>query len=315
MTSEQSDFLAPTAATFDYIIGNPPYVPITGITVEERTEYRRRFRCAVGRFDLYLLFFEQSLKLLKSEGRLVFVTPEKYLYVQTAQPLRRELTDVGVEEVELIAESAFGSLITYPTITTVSRSVRPVTRVKLRDGTIRSVKLKRTGSWLPALNGHQSETPASRLVEAFARISCGVATGADRVFVLKDESLSASLQPFAFRTMSGREMKPGAVLRTTHSMLAPYDRSGALLPEGELGVLGEYLNEPARRAALDARTCVSRKPWYSFHETPPLKDLLQPKILLQRHRGKAMVRGGRIRRYPSQTLGVLPRSRQPFSNS
>ena len=116
-------------------------------------------------------------------------------------------------------------------------------------------------------------------MEAFARISCGVATGADRVFVLKNESLSASLQPFAFRTTSGREIKAGDVLRTTHSMLAPYDRSGALLPEGELGVLGEYLNEPARRAALDARTCVSRKPWYSFHETPPLKDLLQPKIL------------------------------------
>ena len=94
VTFEESDFLAPTAATFDYIIGNPPYVPITGITVEERTEYRRRFRCAVGRFDLYLLFFEQSLKLLRADGRLVFVTPEKYLYVQTAQPLRRELTEV-----------------------------------------------------------------------------------------------------------------------------------------------------------------------------------------------------------------------------
>lgn len=276
----ERDFLTPTTDRFDYIVGNPPYVPITGLSVEERKEYRRRFHSAVGRFDLYLLFFEQSLRLLKPGGRLVLITPEKFLYVQTARPLRRELAAVGVEEVELIAESAFGDLITYPTITTVSRTAhRANTRIILRDGRIRTAQLWHAESWLPLLSGHGVESPESHLAEAFTRISCGVATGADRVFVLKDSDLPSVLRPFAFRTLSGRQLVPGSEIRTTHSMLVPYDRHGTLLPESELGALAEYLGEAERRAQLMGRTCVARKPWYSFHETPPLAELLQPKIL------------------------------------
>lgn len=33
------------------------------------------------------------------------------------------------------------------------------------------------------------------------------------------------------------------------------------------------------RRRLLARTCVKRKPWYAFHETPPLPLILRPKIL------------------------------------
>src|SRR5688572_9392355 len=62
------DFLKAYDERFDYIVGNPPYVPITALTVKERTEYRRRYQVARGRFDLYLLFFEQALKLLKPNG-------------------------------------------------------------------------------------------------------------------------------------------------------------------------------------------------------------------------------------------------------
>jgi hypothetical protein len=62
-------------------------------------------------------------------------------------------------------------------------------------------------------------------------------------------------------------------------MLVPYDIENRLIPEDSLGELGVYLSEPARRAKLLRRTCVERKPWYAFHETPPLSDLLRPKIL------------------------------------
>jgi hypothetical protein len=30
---------------------------------------------------------------------------------------------------------------------------------------------------------------------------------------------------------------------------------------------------------LKARTCARRKPWYAFHETPPLREILRPKLL------------------------------------
>lgn len=274
------DFLAPRSEQFDYIIGNPPYVPITGLSVAEREEYRGRFRTARGRFDLYLLFFEQALRVLKPGGRLVFVTPEKYLYVQTAAPLRRELHRVAIEEIHLIEESAFGDLVTYPTITTVSANGgSAATRIILRDGTVTTTRLAADISWLPLINGRNGGGDGPTLADAFARISCGVATGADAIYVIDDSALSEALRPFAFPTLSGRSIVPGWAIRTSHSMLIPYARSGRLYAEAELGALGEYLREPARRERLLSRTCVARKPWYAFHENPPLADILKPKIL------------------------------------
>ncbi len=281
VTLLKQEFLTSRTERYDYVVGNPPYVPITGLTVDERAKYRRRYRTARGRFDLYLLFFEQALKLLKPRGRLVLITPEKFLYVQTAAPLRRALAQLAVEEIELVEEAAFGDLVTYPTITTVvGDAPTGQTRITLRDGTTRTARLTSSGaSWLPLLNGSGAANGGPTLSDAFLRISCGVATGADSVYVIDAVNLPGSLRPFAFRTISGRRMTAGSEIRTTQSMLIPYARSGALLPEGALGPLGDYLRQPERRARLLQRTCVQRKPWYAFHENPPLDEILRPKIL------------------------------------
>lgn len=280
VTLVERDFLANWRAEFDYVIGNPPYVAITALTVDERATYRSRFRSAVGRFDLYLLFFEQALRLLKPNGRLVFVTPEKFLYVQTAEPLRQQLTDTGVEEIEFASESSFGDLVTYPTITTVAAgSNGNETRITLRDGVRREVRLPGHASWLPLIRGGPTSNGQYRLANALTRVSCGVATGADSVYVLPDAQIPEPLRPYAFRTIAGRQLGRMDGLRTTHSMLVPYHRDGRLLRPAELGPLDSYLRDPQRHAQLMRRICVNKKPWYAFHENPPLQDLLRPKIL------------------------------------
>lgn len=47
----------------------------------------------------------------------------------------------------------------------------------------------------------------------------------------------------------------------------------------KLGALGAFLSEPTRKRKLLGGTCVRHKPWYAFHETPPLGDILRPKLL------------------------------------
>lgn len=72
----------------------------------------------------------------------MFITPEKFLYVETAQPLRFMLGKIVVEEIHLVDEDTFGELATYPTLTTLVNSPGPgTTRVRLRDGRIRKVCL------------------------------------------------------------------------------------------------------------------------------------------------------------------------------
>lgn len=279
-----SDFLTDDQqGAYDFIVGNPPYVPITDLSEREKHRYRQRFETATGRFDLYLLFFEQAIKLLNPAGRLVFITPEKFLYVETAQALRKILASKNVEEVRLVNEGTFAELVTYPTITTISNEAsRPSsTLVILRNGSeVRIVPPADGSSWLPSMMSHNGDFSGLRLEEVCVRISCGVATGADDVFVRDDDGLPASLRRFTYRSIAGREMGDcNDNLATSKLILVPYDLDGNLISEGRLGKLGDYLSQPAIRAQLVRRTCVRRKPWYAFHETPPLKDIMRPKIL------------------------------------
>lgn len=280
VTILHEDFLAARNDTFDYIIGNPPYVPITGLSEGERAQYRAQYKTASGRFDLYLLFFEQALRHLNPGGRLVFITPEKFLYVRTAAPLRRALARLQIEEIHFLDEATFGDLVTYPVVTTVVNvPPRDLTRIVARDGITRAVHLAAdVSSWLPAING-LTDQAGHRLEDACLRISCGVATGADSVYVSRTSEIEERLSRFAYPTIAGREINNEHELASTHSMLVPYKESGELLSEEELGELGDFLNEPERRSRLEGRTCAARKPWYAFHENPPLPDILQPKIL------------------------------------
>jgi len=278
---QHADFLTDGRTKYNFIVGNPPYVAITGLSESEKARYRARYATARGRFDLYLLFFEQALRSLAPGGRLVFITPEKYLYVETAGPLRDLLASHHLEEVHLVREDTFGELVTYPTITMVRAAPPGRTQVRRRDGSRLTVRLPRgQNSWLPLLEGSPPRQAAVTLGDLCLRISCGVATGADGVFVQPAHGLDPALRRFAHPTIAGRQLTPETSdLPRRFVMLIPYDAHGRLLPLEQLGDLGRYLMREDIRERLLARTCVKRKPWYAFHETPALPEILRPKIL------------------------------------
>lgn len=275
------DFLTRTQGSFDYVIGNPPYIPITKLSEEEKATYRRLYHTAQGRFDLYMLFFERSLNLLREGGRIVFITPEKYLYVASASKLREMLGKRYVFEVHMVDEGTFGDLTTYPTITTVINSHKKAyTNIIFRNGHSKKVKLTSDGkSWLPLIYGMNNVEKHMKLSDVALRVSCGVATGADSIFVKKTNELSPDLSPYAYPTISGKQLNSTETPYTDESMISPYTKDGKLISETKLGRLRDYLKRPDNFKKLNDRTCVSRKPWYSFHENPPMTDLLRPKIL------------------------------------
>ena len=287
VTLRQEDFLdGRSCGPFDYVIGNPPYVPITAMSVTEKAGFRKRFISARGRFDLYLLFFERALRLLAPRGRLVFITPEKFLYVKTAEPFRRLLRSYQIKEIEFVSEATFGKLVTYPTITTIEKVAErsQETVVVLRSRARRIIRFPDDGSSLqPKLysNGKKPLESGVTLADICIRVSCGVATGLDSLFVQKTAALENRLLRFALPAISGRDLHTNSdeTLKSDKSILAPYDRSGRLLPLAELGDFGRFLLQPANRRNLQARTCAQRKPWHAFHDSFPLPDMLRPKLV------------------------------------
>jgi adenine-specific DNA-methyltransferase len=281
----QRDFLSDnTKEEYDFVIANPPYISILGINSTERDDFRKRYRSAVGRFDLYMLFMERALALAKPNATLVFITPEKYTYVQSGNGIRQLLASHCVTDLTLVDEASFPGRITYPVITRLEhRQQTGQTRITCRDQHSFLVSLPTRGdSWRRLLSAGSSPQISGSQTLAFfcSRISCGIATGADSVFVKDLVELPDSLRQHAWPTISGRQLQPkSANLRTSSVMLVPYSSDSRLKPLAEIEALANYLKRSDNQEMLRKRSCTQRKPWYAFHDAPQMADLLRPKIL------------------------------------
>lgn len=96
------------------------------------------------------------------------------------------MTKFYVEEIHHIKEDVFGKLITYPTITTISKTSYGPTKVIGRNGSSFLAKLTKDGSrWISVIRGNSERKKLELTLEDITRrVSCGVATGEDKVFVV-----------------------------------------------------------------------------------------------------------------------------------
>jgi len=78
---------------FDVVIGNPPYVRIHKIPNEDKKYFKDWYTSAIGQFDLYVLFLEQGIKLLRDGGILGLITQNTFLSLNTYEDLRKFILD------------------------------------------------------------------------------------------------------------------------------------------------------------------------------------------------------------------------------
>ena len=98
---------------FDVVIGNPPYVNIHSLPTGDIDFYRSRYVSADRQFDLFVLFIEKAVSLLKEGGKFGFIVPalvirgyqyskiRKYILDQTKINVVYELGDSVFEGVQM----------------------------------------------------------------------------------------------------------------------------------------------------------------------------------------------------------------------
>ncbi|WP_051081577.1 Eco57I restriction-modification methylase domain-containing protein [Thiofilum flexile] len=115
------------AGGFDVIIGNPPYIKLQNMRriQPEATEYwvkalnadgTPKFRSTqTGNYDIYLPFIEQSIRLLKPEGRMGFIAPNVWVVNDYGQGLRQVLSETKRLDrwVDFKSYQIFDEAITY----------------------------------------------------------------------------------------------------------------------------------------------------------------------------------------------------------
>ena len=135
---EFPEVLGDADAGFDVIVGNPPYVNAWELfaNMPEVREYINNsglFATAERHWDLYVLFVEKGLRLLRKEGRLSFIIPFSYAIQKYAMASRklliREFTIDSIADLRTVR--VFGE-VPVITMIPVVRNTKPKPNSQVR---------------------------------------------------------------------------------------------------------------------------------------------------------------------------------------
>lgn len=116
------------AAAFSAIIGNPPYIRTQALSAAmpgAAQQYRQRYVTAqAGSCDIYVVFIERGLQLLRAGGRLGFIIPSRWWQAAYGAPLR-QLLGQGRHYAEIhdfADEQVFAEPTTYTCISVFTKA-------------------------------------------------------------------------------------------------------------------------------------------------------------------------------------------------
>jgi len=125
--SEQDSVYGLNKGGFDVVIGNPPYVHLEKMKDISDALSRMGYKTFDKRGDLYCLFVEQGFNILKPNGIISFIMPNKWLQAGYGKPLREYFLEYEIDQLIDFGDiQIFEGATTYPCIF-VSRKAKPKT--------------------------------------------------------------------------------------------------------------------------------------------------------------------------------------------
>jgi adenine-specific DNA-methyltransferase len=301
----------------DVVIGNPPYIRYDDLPEDVATEYRRTWATMRGRGDIYIGFIERALRMLKPGGRVGFICADRWMRNQYGAALRELVAGrYAVEHIWTMHDvDAFEAQVSaYPAITVLAN--RPQSAVVVADTTAEfgassafalaaasrdetftdfsdiGVKAHRLPHWFDGGELWPTGSPArlaliEHLNDRFGplhdpntgtKVSIGVATGADKVYVTKDPNVAEPdrILPLAMR----RDLMSGTFEWQGNYLVNPWADDGTLVSLDDYPRMAAYLSQ---HPALLERY-VAKKDLTSWHRTIDkvhAKLTSKPKLLLQ----------------------------------
>lgn len=304
--------------TADFVLGNPPYIRIEDIDPGLLSAYRSACPTMGGRADIYIGFYEKALDLLSPEGKLGFICADRWMRNQYGKQLRRKIIEQGYAvDFSLIMHDApafLEAVSAYPAITVLRHGIQDasVAGTATEDfGENEAEQFKRwardssahalTGSsvtgarlphwhttdeswpegspaflaWLELL---AEELPSLEDVRTGTRISIGVATGADAVYVTTDET---TVEPERMLPLAmASDIKSGKFVWGGRYLVNPWDSQG-LVDLADWPRLRGYLS---RNGSAVRGRAIARKNEATWHRTIDRVSMAltrEPMLLLQ----------------------------------
>ena len=98
---------------FDIVIGNPPYVQLQKLKEDSAQLQKLQYKTFERTGDIYCVFYEKGVKLLKKGGVLAYITSNSWMRADYGKSLRKFFTD----ETNPILIIDFGGIQVFPSAT------------------------------------------------------------------------------------------------------------------------------------------------------------------------------------------------------
>ncbi len=292
---------------FDYIVGNPPYIRIQHLDIEDRQYIQKNYQfCKSGSTDIYIAFYELALNLLRKNGICGYITPNTFFHTETAKGLRKhfEINKNLIQITNYGAIQLFEDATTYSAICVFGKQKKQQflyqlakSKTELKERFINFKEIENQIFWQLSLL--KVKKKAGKRLGDFTNIHVGLTTLADRIYILafvKKEGKYIFLQTkskeiIKFETEILKPIVKISTLKKTNEpikeyILFPYkmeNNTRAILPEDELKkkypLAYQYLLD--NKKILDKRD--NGKPnkiaWYAYGRSQGLITSFGKKIV------------------------------------
>lgn len=287
----------PSARSVDFVVGNPPYIRLEAVPRERSDAYRRSCSTMGGRADVYVGFYEHGLLALRDNGALGFICADRWMRNAYGAHLRELVSSGWAVEalLSMTGVDAFEEEVdAYPAVTIIRRKAQErgplvveggatfgpgearevvalATADRVAHTTGRGYRAARLHSWfegragwpsgspdqLAIIAGLEARFPPLEDLETGTKVGIGVATGADKIYVVRDADLiePERLLPLALP----RDIASGRVEWSGTYLVNPWDANGLVDIEA-WPRLASYLEQ--HRDLLSQRHTAKGGRWY-----------------------------------------------------
>ncbi len=299
---------------FDCIVGNPPYIRHELIPEKYKREYRKRFKTFKYRADIYVLFFERSLQLLNKKGLLSFICSNRWLYNQYGQLLRDEIAQnynlkkiLNIEDASPFDEN----VIAYPCITTIENCPRMMELyyfesslevINFNSLEFQKIKNPTDSSWENVfLKYNINHTALEGIIEQGFEIGIGVATGADKIFIINETKKNEIENTRLLPIITTKDLLSESINWRKQFVINPYE-NGHLCDLEKYPKLKHYFEKNKEKLKQRHTAKVNHEKWFKTIDKIKPELVTKPKLLLPDIAGikKLLIDNGEF--YPHHNL-------------
>ena len=310
--------------SFDYVIGNPPYISYLDLDKDVREKIKEKFTsCSIGKFDYSYAFIEKGLSCLSANGKMVMLTPSNMFKTVFGEKLRNIMKTELMEIIDCSTLDMFDGVLTSPAITVFqkgSNSDIVIYRDKYLDGTETEKfidKEKLIEKW--DFSGFVSS--GTRRFGDYFKVSNSIATLSNEIFihtVNEDNSMDIDVEPSVLRTAKSPKTEQ---YKIKQKIIFPYKyENGQLIRYEEdyfqklFPLTYKYLK--SKKTKLEDRDSDDKAKWYEYGRSQALAHLNCEKLLM------STIITRRVRIYkldvediPYSGLYIIPKEKMPLDTA